>query len=218
MDPRRRKRGHFAGPFFGIEHGVLRSPAFIHCSGPAWKLLTAVCARHDGSNNGQISFSVREAAQLLNGNKNTAAKQFHELIDLGFLGIGSKGAFSVKYKLATTWRITLFPCNGQASTRDYQHWRPQPAVSPTDTEAHDDKQNTVSPRDIHGTSQRYRPAKKELKNGLSVIARDTELGSQGAVTVPPRDTHIDLAIGCRDAATIEATLDRIARQVRVASS
>jgi hypothetical protein len=171
----------------------MNSPAYQHLTGEALKLLLAVWKRHDGQNNGEISFSTREAAELLRGNKNTAAKRFAELQELGFLAVEHKGAFSVKLKLATLWRLTCETCKGSPPTRDYQRWRP--TVTPRDTDPRSEKQNTVSPRDHNGNSQRYRGSENGAENTPTVTPRDTVNGKIDPLTVSPRGTHIELAIG-----------------------
>jgi hypothetical protein len=191
---RRRKKQHH-GRFIALEHGLMNSPAYQALTGDALKLLLALWKRHNGENNGEISFSTREAAELLRGNKNTAAKRFAELQELGFLAVEQKGAFSVKLKRATLWRITSETCKGRPPTRDYQHWRPAPTVSPAITESRTEKQNTVSPRDTHGTPERYRDGQKPRKKVVSVSPRDTVNGHSDPSTVSRRGTHIELAIG-----------------------
>ena len=177
---RRRKERQRHARFIALEHGMMNSPAYQALTGDSLKLLLAVWKRHDGQNNGEISFSTREAADLLRGNKNTAARRFAELQELGFLAAEQKGAFSVKLKRATLWRLTCEPSKGQPPTRDYQHWRPAP---------------TVSPRDTNGIRHRYREPQKPSNKVVSVSPRDTVNGHFDPSTVSPRGTHIELAIG-----------------------
>ncbi len=123
----KRKRG---GPRFAmLKFGMMDSPAWRALSGDAVKLLLAVWRRYNGHNNGEISYGIREAAELLDRDKNTIMRRFQELVDKGFLAIESKGAFSVKTKMATVWRITLEPAGGTPATLDYQRWRPEGSIS-----------------------------------------------------------------------------------------
>ena len=88
-----------------------------------------------GSNNGRLHYSVREAAESLHISKATASRALRVLQERGFIVAMVKGAFSVKIKLATTWRLTEFPCDveNKPATRDFTKWTPE-------------IQNTVSPQ------------------------------------------------------------------------
>jgi hypothetical protein len=184
MSRRPRRRKDFISRFVGLEHIVLNSPAFQNLSGDAVKLLLLVSARHNGENNGSISFSVREAAAMLPCTPNTAALRFQELQDQGFLVAETKGAFSVKMKRATIWRITLYPsAGGHPATRDYARWKPSGKT--------DEKQNTVSIRDTDGISQRYRHPKKRPPERPTVSPSDTVTAISRTPTVSPRDALID---------------------------
>ena len=103
---------------------MMGTPAFRALSGESVKLLLFICMRHNGQNNGNIPCSVREAAAALNLNPNTVSKKFHQLVEHGFLVVVNKGAFSVKNRQATLWRITFYPSiGGQPATRDYTRWK-----------------------------------------------------------------------------------------------
>ena len=83
-----------------------------------------VCQRYNGTNNGQISFSVREAAEVLSLTKNVPSKLFLELQDKGFLVKTMASSFSLKTKTATEWRLTAEPCGGEPATKDFMRWKP----------------------------------------------------------------------------------------------
>ena len=177
---RQRRKKQFVSRFVGIEYIILNSPAFGELSGEAIKLLLYVCARHDGENNGTISFSVREAAAKLKCTPNTAGNRFRELIECGFLVPVTKGAFSVKLKAATTWRITFYPSpGGKPATRDYARWQAP------------EKQNTVSLGDIAGIKKRYRDAKNITKKSPTVLNCNTVKAESDKATVFASDTLID---------------------------
>jgi hypothetical protein len=116
-----------------LYHWFLKSEAWRSLSPNARALYIEVAARYHGSNNGQISFSVREARDALHIGKNAAAAAFKELQDRGFLVIAKASAFSVKTKTATEWRLTEFACDvtNAFSTKDFMRWSPE-------------KQNTVA--------------------------------------------------------------------------
>lgn len=85
----------------------------------AWKALSAagravylqVGRRYNGSNNGRIAFSIRDAAAECNLAKNTGAKALKELIELGFIEKTRHGGLSRKTRMASEWRLTAFRCD-----------------------------------------------------------------------------------------------------------
>ena len=82
---------------------MLASSAYRSLSCYARCLLVELYRRYNGGNNGEISMSVREAAELLGCNKDTALKAFRELEERGFIKSNVKGAFTLKERHATTW-------------------------------------------------------------------------------------------------------------------
>jgi hypothetical protein len=115
-----------------LYHWFLRCEAWRSLSPNARALYVEIAARYNGSNNGRISFSVREAAKLLHISKSVAARTLVELQDRGFIVITKRSAFSVKTKTATEWRLTEFSSDldGVFATKDFMRWSPE-------------KQNTV---------------------------------------------------------------------------
>ena len=61
--------------------------------------------RHNGKNNGLISFSCRELADCLGKSKSTAKNIFDELLDKGLINIAKDSDFNLKYKIARLWTI-----------------------------------------------------------------------------------------------------------------
>jgi predicted transcriptional regulator of viral defense system len=104
---------------------MLDRAAFKALSGNEVKLLILVCKKHFGMNNGEIACSVREAAEFIGCTPNTAGKCFAGLQERGFVEVTRKGAFSVKDRKATLWRVTAYPSpGGKPATRDYARWKP----------------------------------------------------------------------------------------------
>jgi len=111
----------------------------------AWEDLTPVERQlyvelkrvYDGRNNGRIALSCRDAGDRLQIGKSSAARAFEKLQSNGFIAVAKQGAFSVKLKVATEWRLTEYKCDvtGELPTREWQNWRPE-------------KQNTVPPQAI----------------------------------------------------------------------
>jgi hypothetical protein len=98
----------------------------------AAKLLIAVWARHNGSNNGEISFSVREAMEI-GFARSAASEDFAELVERGFLAVSRQAAFTLKTKEARTWRLTAEPSGlnqEKAATKDFMRWTPAAGADP----------------------------------------------------------------------------------------
>ena len=91
-----------------------------------------------GSNNGRLPFSVREAATELRIGKSTAARALQALIDRGFIVAMQRGAFSLKKRHATEWRLTEFPSDvdGGLATKDFARWSREKSESGTSSETH----------------------------------------------------------------------------------
>lgn len=103
---------------------------------PAWKSLGAteramyldIAARYAGygSNNGKIGYSVREAATNLHVGTSTAKRALDALEDRGFIVATKRGAFSLKKRHASEWRLTEFPSDisKDLATKDFMTWTP----------------------------------------------------------------------------------------------
>src|SRR4051812_6075486 len=94
---KRRKLKKFATAdrFIKLPHYMLNSAAWDALSGPAVKLFFAVWQRYNGLNNGEISYSVREAATI-GLSPSAAARYFSELIEKGFLVVEQDSRFTIK--------------------------------------------------------------------------------------------------------------------------
>ncbi len=120
----RKGRSKRTAPFIMLLHWMLNSPAWRSLSLPARCLLLEVWQRYNGQNNGEIAFSVREAARALGVGKNTPTKLFRELEDKGFLKARQRGSFHWKGGEATTWELTMEPCGEKPATKEFMSWRP----------------------------------------------------------------------------------------------
>ena len=95
--------------FIALPFSVLGTPAWQALSGNAVKVLIELIKLNNGSNNGGMFLSARQAADRANLSSNTAAKCLTEIVEAGFVDIVEKGAFSRKTKAATTYRLTWHP-------------------------------------------------------------------------------------------------------------
>jgi len=94
--------------FFPVHWYIVKSDAFKVLSGNALKLFLDIAYRYNKWNNGEISYSVREAQDRFGWSPNTVCKYFKELQDLGFLKCSRKGRFDQK-RHASLWEITHWP-------------------------------------------------------------------------------------------------------------
>ncbi|SDP46060.1 hypothetical protein SAMN05428967_2221 [Phyllobacterium sp. YR620] len=114
----------------------------------AWKALTPIERnaylevkwRYDGLNNGRIGLGCRELADELGMSRNTADRALDRLMQIGFITKSKPGAFSVKNRAVTEWRLTEYQCDvtGELSTKDFMKWAPEkkPQSHPRDTQSH----------------------------------------------------------------------------------
>jgi hypothetical protein len=80
-----------------------------------------------GSNNGKISYSIREAAACARVGKTKAAKCLLRLQELGFLVATAIGTFNgINNGRASRWRLTQFACDttGALASKEFARWRP----------------------------------------------------------------------------------------------
>ena len=123
--PKRRLHAFgMSGPerFVQLHHWMLDSPAWNSLSLPARCLLIEILKRYNGYNNGQISFSHREASEILGVGKNQPVKFFRELEDRGFIKANQRGHFAWKGGKATTWNLTAVGCGDKAPTKEFMRW------------------------------------------------------------------------------------------------
>ncbi|TSB03971.1 helix-turn-helix domain-containing protein [Sphingorhabdus contaminans] len=109
-----------------LYHSITGTVAWAHLSGNAIKVLFALVRIDDGSKNGQIFYSDRQAALDTGLSRNTCIKAFRELVEKGFLCIVEKGHFDRKVRHATVWRYTWQAAPGICGpTREFEKWRPE---------------------------------------------------------------------------------------------
>lgn len=116
-----------------LYHWFLGSDAWRSLGVYARALYIEIRARYNGSNNGEIPFSHREAQTLLGVSNKPIPAAFRELEDKGFIKPVRKGNFDWKVRFegkgrATTWLLTELPQDwperGLAPTKDFMHWAP----------------------------------------------------------------------------------------------
>jgi len=110
-----------------LYHWMMDKPAWKSLKASQRAILVEMYARYDGSNNGRIPYSVRDAAVALRISKGTASRELIVLQDRGFIVPMMKGAFSLKRRHATEWRLTEFNCDvtGGLPTKEFADWQPK---------------------------------------------------------------------------------------------
>jgi len=130
-----------------IYHWMMDAEAWQSLTGNQRAVYIEMAARYNGRNNGRIPYSVREAAESLHIGKSTAARDLAVLQERGFIIPRKKGAFSLKVRHATEWRLTEFSCDVTLAlpTKEFMRWSPKiqntvppqnstvPVVEPNDT-------------------------------------------------------------------------------------
>lgn len=111
----------------GLPHYMLKAPAWRTATPSAKAPLIDVWQRYNGSNNGDIAYSVREAADI-GLHRNTAGKAFAGLVERGFLIVTRQAAFTMKTRESRTYRVTALPVGDTAATKNFMSWTPSPAA------------------------------------------------------------------------------------------
>jgi hypothetical protein len=123
----KRKRSGGGGRFFQLHHYMMDTEAWASLSAADQAIYVAVGRLYDGSNNGCLFLSVRDAAKCAHCNKDTAGKSLARLVERGFLEVATPSGFSRKDRVATEWRLTAFRCDktGALPSRAFRAWRPE---------------------------------------------------------------------------------------------
>jgi hypothetical protein len=132
---RAKQRRRSRGPnFIQLYRYVLDSPAYVSLSANARSALIEINRGYNGANNGDIVLSVRSIAERMGCTKKTAGITLQELVEKGFIEERVKGAYSVKFRHATKWRLTDRRCDvtGAEQSKAFLKWQnPGPVSKPT---------------------------------------------------------------------------------------
>lgn len=111
--------------FVMLVHWLLDSPAWRSMKCEPKQLYVELRRRFNGSNNGEIFYSIRDAARDLHVAKATAQKAFRELQDKGFIKCARLGSFHYKTRHASLWILTEDSYRDQLPTKEFMHWKPK---------------------------------------------------------------------------------------------
>lgn len=143
----RRGRSTKGERFIRLPHFLVRSAAWKALSLPGRAIFIEVLAIYNGSNNGYLGFTARQAAEALNCSKDTASKAFLELRDKGFLEVVKFGRFAIKARLATEYRVTLYECDStkKPASKNFMRWPHQKFSDGPISGTHGPISGTVTP-------------------------------------------------------------------------
>lgn len=144
MKGKANKKGRSKGSlsdFVPIERYIMRSIAWRSLKAVARAVYTEVGFHYTGENNGRIVISVRGMAASLGISKDTAARALQMLEERGFIETVKRGAFSMKQRHASEFRMTAFRCDvrGALPSKKFMRWEPE-------------IQDTVRPQGPNGTT------------------------------------------------------------------
>ncbi len=112
------------GPgFIQIHRYLLKSSAWLSLTPQARAVYIELAAIYNGSNNGELALSQRDAARRCRIAKDTAAKVLQELIEKGFIAVVTGGSFGYKLRHATEYRLTDYEYGNKLPTKEFMNWR-----------------------------------------------------------------------------------------------
>ncbi|MHA6289136.1 DeoR family transcriptional regulator [Maricaulis sp. CAU 1757] len=110
------------GQFVPLSYPMAHSDAWRSLGGASAKVYVELRSRFNGGNNGDLSLSYGEAADLLGLGKSTVRRAFEELQAKGFVVKTDGGSWYGRK--AATWAVTDRPLvPGGASPNTWQGWR-----------------------------------------------------------------------------------------------
>jgi hypothetical protein len=126
--------------FVQLFHWLLKSAAWKDLDTVARSIYVELTYRYNGSNNGRIGYSARQAGQDLKISKDTAARGLRSLEAHGFIVVEKRGAFHCKVRHASEYRLTIYDSDvasymNKLATKEFMRWpeiqNSVPAVRPT---------------------------------------------------------------------------------------
>lgn len=121
--------------FVQLFHWEMDNPAYRDLSALARGIYLEIKRRYNGSNNGFIVYSVRQAADEFGVSKSTTARAFTELQTHGFIFAEQRGAFhwkidvsGLRHRPASEWRLTAYHndrvhgIESRYPTKDFMRW------------------------------------------------------------------------------------------------
>src|SRR5260370_20489491 len=114
------------GQYAPLPYAMLQRPAWRALSGAAVKVFLEVRCRFHGANNGSLSLSLEQAADLLGLGKATVHCAFKELQEKGFVVCTRRGQWYGRQ--ASLWAVTDRGVGGALPTNAWRRWQPGASV------------------------------------------------------------------------------------------
>ncbi|NKM57179.1 hypothetical protein GFL21_22065 [Rhizobium anhuiense] len=146
MTRNRRKRPRISNGerFFQMHQWLLNSAAWKSTNVYERALYMELKQRYNGSNNGEIPLSRREAEAAMNCSDKPVIAAFKGLQEKGFIKVATRGSFHWKKGggqsgRSTRWILTEYPIDYPVKSlspeRDFMRWKPADAIKARDDES-----------------------------------------------------------------------------------
>ena len=106
--------------FVPVPYDMLKHPNFRRLSADAVRVWLEMHLGYYGINNGEIGFSVRQAADCLHSGSGKASKAINELIEARFIVCTRDSSFNMKTRRAREWMLTTQPMGMGAASNEWK--------------------------------------------------------------------------------------------------
>ena len=111
--------------FTALPSHITKSEAFKECNAHAKVIWFKLMELYNGSNNGEISLSVRQAGEYAGCSPNYAGKHINQLIEVGLIDRTMKTGFTSGKRLACTYALTHLPVGNKTATDRWKKFKSQ---------------------------------------------------------------------------------------------
>lgn len=119
--------------FARLPHSLLKSEAYRSLNAVARAVLVELIMLENGSNNGSLYLSTRDAADRLGmSDERPAMRAFADLVDRGFVRLTKDAHFCIKaadQSRARCWRLTWLPWDNRGPSNDWFDYRAPPETT-----------------------------------------------------------------------------------------
>ena len=124
LDKRLAKKGIIESTerFVKLTYPLIESQAWRWLRPISQALYIELRRRYNGLNNGRISLSLSEAANILKASKSSISKALKQLETHGFIKLTKKGYFTGR--MASEYALTDEQLDGYPPTREWKQWQP----------------------------------------------------------------------------------------------
>ena len=124
LDKRLAKKGIIESTerFVKLTYPLIESQAWRWLRPISQALYIELRRRYNGLNNGRISLSLSEAANILKASKSSISKALKQLETHGFIKLKKKGYFTGR--MASEYALTDEQLDGYPPTKEWRRWQP----------------------------------------------------------------------------------------------